>query len=233
MHSTWSDGANSIEEMVEAARDKGYTYIAITDHSKFLRVANGLTEERLREQHAYIRELNKQYEDITILTGIEMDILPDGSLDFEDDLLAEIDLVIASIHSSFQQSEEKIMERLKSALYNPHVDIIAHPTGRVLGRRKGYDVNVSELIQLAKETGTALELNASPYRLDLSADWLKKAEEAGVTIAVNTDAHRVEGLDDMRYGTGTARKAMLPTKSVMNTWTLEELMDFLRDKKTV
>ncbi|GAE30153.1 DNA polymerase/3'-5' exonuclease PolX [Halalkalibacter hemicellulosilyticus] len=228
MHSTWSDGANSIEEMVESARQMGYSYIAITDHSKFLRVANGLTVERLKEQHARIRHLNKQYDDITILTGIEMDILPDGTLDYEDDILAEIDLVIASIHSSFQQDEHTIMERLKTALYNPHVDIIAHPTGRVLGRRKGYNVNVEHLIQLAKETNTALELNASPYRLDLSARWLKRADEEGVNVVINTDAHRVEGLSEMSFGTGTARKAMLSPKSVINTWTLEELTAFLK-----
>ncbi|WP_035664000.1 DNA polymerase/3'-5' exonuclease PolX [Halalkalibacter akibai] len=227
MHTTWSDGAHSIEDMIEAARKKGYQYIAITDHSQYLRVANGLSVARLKEQHARIRELNDQYDDITIFTGIEMDILPDGSLDYDDEVLAEVDFVIAAIHSSFQQDRETIMKRLRTALENKHVDLIAHPTGRILGRRDGYDVDVELLIELAKETNTALELNANPHRLDLAAHWLKKAEEAGVTIAINTDAHHLESLDLMVYGTGVARKALLKKDSVMNTWSLETFTAYL------
>ena len=176
MHTTWSDGAHSIEEMVEACRKKGYQYMAITDHSQYLKVANGLTAERLREQREEIRRLNKKYEDFTILSGVEMDILPDGTLDYEDDILEEMDFVIASIHSAFSQPREKIMERLKTALYNANVDLIAHPTGRKIGKRKGYDVDIDLLIQLAKETNTALELNANPNRLDLSAENIRKAQ---------------------------------------------------------
>lgn len=232
MHTTWSDGAHSIVEMAEAARDRGYQYIAITDHSRFLRVANGLSIERLKEQHRQIRELNEKYDDFTILTGIEMDILPDGTLDYEDDVLADIDFVIASIHSSFQQDRQTIMRRLKTALENVHVDLIAHPTGRILGRRAGYDADVEMLIELAKETNTALELNASPYRLDLGAEWLKKAEEAGVVLAINTDAHHVERLDDMIYGAGIARRALLRSETVMNTWTIERLQQFLSRHKS-
>ncbi len=228
MHTTWSDGAHSIEEMVEAARQKGYQYIAITDHSKYLRVANGLSIERLKDQHVRIKALNEQYDDFTILTGIEMDILPDGTLDYEDEILAEVDFVIAAIHSSFQQDRATIMKRLKTALENKHVDLIAHPTGRILGRREGYDVDVELLIELAKETNTALELNANPHRLDLAAHWLKKAEEAGVTVAINTDAHNKESLELMSYGTGVARKALLKAESVMNTWPLEKLQAFLK-----
>jgi DNA polymerase (family 10) len=228
MHTTWSDGAHSIEEMVETAKARGYEYIAITDHSKFLRVANGLSTERLKEQHAKIRKLNDQYNDFTILTGIEMDILPDGTLDYEDEILAEVDFVIAAIHSSFQQDRHTIMKRLTAALRNKHVDLIAHPTGRLLGRRDGYDVDVEMLIQLAKETNTALELNANPHRLDLSAYWLKKAEEAGVFLAINTDAHSKESLDLMSYGTAVARKAMLKAGSVINTWSLEHMQQYLR-----
>ena len=142
MHTTWSDGAHSIEEMVEACREKGYQYMAITDHSQYLKVANGLTAERLREQREEIRRLNKKYEDFTILSGVEMDILPDGTLDYDDDILEEMDFVIASIHSAFSQPKEKIMERLKTALYNANVDLIAHPTGRKIGKRKGYDVDI-------------------------------------------------------------------------------------------
>lgn len=228
MHTTWSDGAHSIEEMAEAARQRGYEYIAITDHSKFLRVANGLSEERLKEQHAKIRELNERYDDFTIFTGIEMDILPDGTLDYEDPILAEVDFVIASIHSSFSQPREKIMDRLKTALVNHHVDLIAHPTGRLIGRREGYDVDVDMLIELAKETNTALELNANPNRLDLNSEALKKAQEQGVVMAINTDSHTKETFSYMEYGVGVARKGLIRPETVINTWPLERFCAFLR-----
>lgn len=230
MHSTWSDGAYSIEEMIEACRAKGYQYMAITDHSQYLKVANGLTAERLREQIQIIKEYNKKYDDIIILSGIEMDILPDGSLDFDDELLSEVDFVIASIHSSFSQSREKIMERLKTALYNPHVDMIAHPTGRLIGRRDGYDVDVDELIALAKETNTALELNANPHRLDLSVENLKKAQDAGVPIIINTDAHNTEMLEHISIGVSHAMKAHLLKSTVLNTKSIDELLAFLQRK---
>ncbi len=228
MHTTWSDGAHSIEEMIEACRKKGYAYMAITDHSQYLKVANGLNEERLREQIQLIKEYNKKYDDILILSGIEMDILPDGTLDFEDELLQEVDLVIASIHSSFSQKREVIMDRLRTALNNPHVDIIAHPTGRVIGRREGYDVDMDELIQLAKETNTALELNANPNRLDLAVENLKKAQAAGVNIVINTDAHNITMLEDMAIGVSSAMKARLQTKTVLNAKSPEELLAFLK-----
>ncbi|MBD3108371.1 DNA polymerase/3'-5' exonuclease PolX [Bacillus sp. AGMB 02131] len=230
MHSTWSDGAYSIEEMIEACRAKGYQYMAITDHSQYLKVANGLTPERLREQIRVIKEYNKKYDDIIILSGIEMDILPDGSLDYDDDLLSEVDFVIASIHSSFSQSREKIMERLKTALNNPHVDLIAHPTGRLIGRRDGYDVDIDELIELAKETNTALELNANPHRLDLCAEYLKKAQEAGVSIMINTDAHNIDMLNHMSIGVSAAMKAHLHRSTVLNTKSIDELLAFLQRK---
>src|SRR5690625_5083434 len=190
MHTTWSDGAESIEDMVNAARNLGYAYIAITDHSKFLRVANGLNEKRLREQRKEIDRLNEKYNDILILAGVEMDILPSGELDFETNFLQEMDLVIAAIHSIFTQSEEEIMKLMETACKNPYVDIIAHPTGRIIGRREPYAINMHELIRLAKETNTALEINASPQRFDLSNEWARIAEDTGVTIAINTDAHR-------------------------------------------
>lgn len=228
MHTTWSDGAHSIEEMIQACREKGYAYMAITDHSKYLKVANGLNEERLREQIQLIKEYNKKYDDIVILSGIEMDILPDATLDFDDELLKEVDLVIASIHSSFSQKREVIMERLRAALKNPHVDIIAHPTGRVIGRRDGYDVDMDELIQLAKETNTALELNANPNRLDLSVDNLKKAQAAGVNIVINTDAHNIGMLEDMKIGVSAGKKAQLQQNTVLNTKSVDELLAFLK-----
>ena len=228
MHTTWSDGAYSIEEMIEACRAKGYQYMAITDHSQYLKVANGLTEERLREQIQLIKEYNKKYDDIVVLSGIEMDILPDGTLDFDDELLREVDFVIASIHSSFSQNQETIMKRLETALRNPNVDLIAHPTGRLIGRRDGYDVNMDELIRLAKETGTALELNANPNRLDLAVENLKKAQEAGVTVVINTDAHNMEMLEHMEVGVSNAMKAQLKRSTVLNAKSIEELMTFIK-----
>lgn len=227
MHSTWSDGAFTIREMVEECRKKGYSYIAITDHSQYLKVANGLTPERLRAQRAEIHALNDEYDDITILAGVEMDILPDATLDYDDELLSEMDLVIASIHSSFSGSQEVIMNRLKTALDNQHVDVIAHPTGRLIGKRKGYDVDVDMLIQLAKETDTALELNANPNRLDLSAEHVRKAQEAGVKLVINTDAHNKEMLEHMKIGVSTAKKGWIESENVINTWEIDKLQAFL------
>lgn len=227
MHSTWSDGGHSIEEMAEACRAKGYQYMAITDHSQYLKVANGLTAERLRKQREEINRLNEKYDDFMILAGVEMDILPDGTLDYDDELLNEMDFVIASIHSAFSQPKETIMKRLKTALANAHVDLIAHPTGRLIGRREGYDVDVDLLIELAKETNTALELNANPNRLDLAPEYLKKAQEAGVMLAINTDAHKVDMLNHMEIGVSTAKKGWIQRKSVLNAMDLDQLMKFL------
>nr|WP_198508262.1 DNA polymerase/3'-5' exonuclease PolX [Bacillus alkalisoli] len=232
MHTTWSDGAYTLEEMVDSCRAKGYKYMAITDHSQYLKVANGLTAERLRLQKAAIKKLNEKYEDITILAGVEMDILPDGQLDYDDELLEEMDIVIASIHSSFSQNKEKIMSRLKIALENYHVDIIAHPTGRLIGRREGYDVDVEMLIQLAKETNTALELNANPHRLDLASYYVKLAQENGVNLVINTDAHSIDMLEHMEIGVAAARKAWLRRENVINAWDFEKLEQFLKRHHT-
>ncbi|PYZ97278.1 DNA polymerase/3'-5' exonuclease PolX [Alteribacter lacisalsi] len=227
MHTTWSDGAQSIKEMVEANRERGYTHMAITDHSKFLRVANGLNEERLKRQHEEIRKLNEEYSDFTILTGIEMDILPDGSLDFADDILKETDFVIASIHSAFKQDEETIMKRLETAMHNPYVAMIAHPTGRLIGRRDGYQVDMDRLIQTAAKTDTILELNANPNRLDLASEYVRKAQEQGVKIGINTDAHRFDMLTHMPVGVKAARRGWLKKDTVVNTWDVETLITFL------
>ncbi|MDP7977338.1 DNA polymerase/3'-5' exonuclease PolX [Bacillus multifaciens] len=231
MHTTWSDGAFAIEEMVQACRARGYKYMAITDHSQYLKVANGLTKERLREQGKEIERINEKYPDITILRGIEMDILPDATLDFDDDVLAELDYVIGAIHSSFSQDRETIMKRLRAAIENHHVTMIAHPTGRLIGRREGYDVDTDLLIELAKETNTVLELNANPNRLDLSAKLLKQAQDAGVKIAINTDAHTLEMLEDMEIGTAAARKGWIQKDTVINTWDIERLLDYIKRNK--
>lgn len=228
MHTTWSDGSHSIEEMIEACRTKGYRYMAITDHSYYLKVANGLSAERLLKQNAEIKKLNEKYSDITILSGVEMDILPDGTLDYQDEVLAQMDLVIASIHSAFSQPREVIMDRLQTALVSNHVDIIAHPTGRIVGRREGYDVDIDLLIELAHVTNTALELNANPNRLDLSAVNVRKAQEAGVKIVINTDAHSIDMLDTMEIGVSNAQKGWIKKKSVLNTEEESDLIAFLK-----
>ncbi|SHN06686.1 DNA polymerase/3'-5' exonuclease PolX [Gracilibacillus kekensis] len=227
MHTTWSDGAQSLEEMVIRAKEKGYSFLAITDHSKFLRVANGLNEDRLRLQREEINKVQEKYPNIHIFAGVEMDILPDGRLDFEDDFLKEMDFVIASIHSSFQQSQEKIHDRFKKALENPYVHMIAHPTGRLLGRRDGYALDVEWLIEKAKETNTILELNANPNRLDLSSKWVELAQEKGAHLAINTDAHNYQMLEDMTTGVGTGRRGKLRKDTVINTWNKEKLIKFL------
>lgn len=228
MHTTWSDGAHSIEEMIEASRTKGYSHIVITDHSNYLKVANGLSKERLLKQMETIKEINAKYTDIEVFSGTEMDILPDGSLDFEDEILKQLDFVIASIHSSFSQPQEKIMERLQTAMKNPYVHMIAHPTGRIIEQRDGYNPDVPTLIEWAKEYGKILELNASPYRLDLNTEHLKLAIEAGVPIAINTDAHHIDQLKYMDIGVRYAQKAWLHRENVVNTWTLEQFKQFIQ-----
>ncbi|MGX1192656.1 DNA polymerase/3'-5' exonuclease PolX [Metabacillus sp. SLBN-84] len=228
MHSTWSDGAFTISEMAEACRLRGYQYMAITDHSQYLKVANGLTPERLKAQREEIDKLNEQYADFKILAGVEMDILPDGTLDYSDDVLDGMDFVIASIHSSFSQPQDVIMKRLKTALDHHRVHMIAHPTGRLIGKRSGYEPDVEMLIQLAKETDTVLELNANPNRLDLSAEHIRKAHEAGVKVAINTDAHNLDMLEDMKTGVSTAIKGWVKAENVINTWDLDKLQSFLK-----
>lgn len=232
MHTTWSDGAQSIEEMIQFAEKRGYQYIAITDHSKFLRVANGLNEQRLREQRQEIERLRKVYPNIEILCGVEMDILPDGHLDFSEDFLREMDFVIGAIHSSFNQSDAEIMNRLFQAMDSPYVKMIAHPTGRLIGKREGYRVNVDQLIDKAKQTGTILELNANPKRFDLSAEWVRKAQESGVPIAINTDAHSESTLSYMEEGVRVARRGWLKPDTVVNTWSIKQLQEFWKRKET-
>jgi DNA polymerase (family 10) len=231
MHSTWSDGSHTISEMAEAMHAKGYAYACLTDHSRSLRVANGLSTERLLEQMDEVAKINDQYDDFTLFSGIEMDILPDGSLDYPDEVLSRLDFVIASIHSSFSQDQKQIMKRLENACRNPYVRLIAHPTGRMLGKRKGYAVDVNRLIQIAAETGTALELNASRFRLDLSSDWLGKVQDAGVKIAIDTDSHSLKMIDDMKLGVATAIRAGIKPENVINTWPTDRLKSFFNQKK--
>src|SRR5690625_1898659 len=228
MHTTWSDGAQSIEEMVNHARHLGYEYIGITDHSKFLQVANGLNETRLRRQKEEIDVLNEKYSDIHIFSGVEMDILPDGSLDFSDDFLKEMDYVIGAIHSAFNQTEEQIMNRLKRALENPYVHMIAHPTGRLIGRRDGYQVNMEKVLEKAKETGTVLEINANPNRFDISSEWARIAQEIGVMLAINSDAHNFEMMTHLQYGVSVATAGWIRPETVLNTWSTDRIKAFLK-----
>lgn len=227
VHSEWSDGINTLEELAQSAQERGYRYLAVTDHSRSLRIARGLTEERVREQQEEIRRLNQGFTDFRLLAGIEVEILPDGSLDFEDELLAEMDIVIASVHSGFKQDRKTITRRVLSALQNEHVDIIGHPTGRLLGRRDPYDIDVDALLQVAAETGTALEINASPDRLDLHDEYIHQGIEIGVRFAVNTDAHDVYYLDDIQYGVLQARRGWAERSDIINALPLSELFDWL------
>lgn len=226
-HTDASDGRNTIEEMAEAAKSRGYEYIAITDHSKKLTIARGLDEERLLAQVAMIREVNKHLKGIRVLTGAEVDIRLDGSLDHPDELLEQLDVVIASIHSGFNQSKEELTARLISAIRSPHVDIIAHPTGRIIGVRDPYPLDLDAVFAAAAEHRTALEMSAFPDRLDLSDENARMAKAAGVKLAINTDSHSTEHMDVMRMGVSTALRAWLEPADILNTLSLEELLEYL------
>lgn len=231
MHTTWSDGAHSVSEMGQALMDNGYSHAVITDHSQYLKVANGLTPERLEQQKLDIYAFNEANPNFRLYRGTEMDILPDGTLDFGDDVLKELDFVIASIHSSFTQSQDKIMARLKTAVENPYVHMIAHPTGRIVGQRGGYDPDVPLLIEWAAAHGKILELNANPYRLDLSIEYLTLAMEKNVPIAINTDAHAIDQLRFMDIGVKYAQKAWLKKDLIVNTWSKDKFEAFISKNK--
>ncbi|WP_041587422.1 DNA polymerase/3'-5' exonuclease PolX [Thermoanaerobacterium thermosaccharolyticum] len=223
VHTIYSDGANTLSEMVNAARDRGYKIIGITDHSKSAFYANGLKEEDILRQLDEIDELNHKYADIKILKGIESDILRDGSLDYDEDILKRFDFVIASVHSSFKMSKDDMTERIIKAIKNRYTKIIGHLTGRLLLARDGYDLDVYKVIDSAAEYGKIIEINASPYRLDMDWRYIKYAKEKGVKFAICPDAHRIEGLDDIKYGIGIARKGWLEAKDVINTYDFDEL----------
>lgn len=231
MHTTWSDGAHTVKEMGEALIQHGYTHGVITDHSQYLKVANGLTPERLEKQRLEIYSFNEAHPNFRLFAGTEMDILPNATLDFEDDVLKELDFVIASIHSSFSQPQEKIMERLYTAVQNPYVHMIAHPTGRIIGQRDGYNPDIPQLIKWAAQFGKILELNASPYRLDLCIEHLMMAMEYNVPIAINTDAHAIEQLLFMEIGTKYAQKAWVKKELVVNTWSVKQFETFIQQNK--
>ena len=229
MHSTWSDGKHSIREMVEACIQRGLRVIAITDHSRSLGIANGLSIERLLAQAAEARELNAEIGGkIEVLAGTEMDIKADGSLDYPDEILAQMDFVIASLHSGLQQKRPQVTERLLNAIRNPHVDMIGHPSARQFPNREGVDADWDAVLAAAKEHDTILEINANPLRLDLKPELARLAKELGVLLAINTDAHQIAHLDLMDYGVTIARRAWIEPEHVVNTWTFERLDQWLR-----
>ncbi|MFO7153554.1 MAG: DNA polymerase/3'-5' exonuclease PolX [Caldicoprobacter oshimai] len=228
VHTTYSDGRNSLPDIVQRARELGYSYIAITDHSKSAFYASGLSEEKLLTQWEEIEALNRKYDDMVILKGIEVDILPDGSLDYSDDVLEKFDLVIASIHSHFKMNREEMTRRVIRAIESKHVHIIGHLTGRLLLSRDGYDIDVYEVIEAAREYGKIIEINSSPYRLDLDWRYIKHAKERGVKFAVCPDAHSIEGLEDVKYGIGIARKGWLEANDVINAYEIHQVLRFLK-----
>ncbi len=217
MHTVETDGKNTIEEMAEAARARGYKYMAITDHSKNLAFANGLDDKRAVAHIARIREVGKKIEGITIFAGIEVDILADGDLDLSDDVLAQMDIVIASVHSVFNQEPAKMTERLLKAIGNPNTSLIGHPTGRIQLRRDSYQFDMRAVLTAAAKHKVAMELNAYPDRLDLNDVHLRQAKQAGVKIVINTDSHHTSHMEKIRYGILQARRAWLTKDDVLNT----------------
>lgn len=226
-HTNWSDGRGTIESMAESAIELGYEYLVLCDHSGSLKVANGLSPERMKNKLEAVREADARYDELRIFCGSEVDILKDGLLDYEDALLAELDFVIASIHTSFNVGEAAMTDRIVRAMNNPHVRAIAHPTGRILNRREPYEVNVTRLIAEAKATNTALELNSYPDRLDLSVPYVREAINAGVGITTNTDAHDETALSFMHFGITQARRAWVEKSSIINCLTLAEFEEYL------
>jgi DNA polymerase (family 10) len=225
MHTTWSDGSSGLEEMALAAKERGYEYIAVTDHSASVRVANGLTEERFRRQWNEIEKLNNSLSPFRILKGVEVEIKGDGTLDFERPFLDEFDVVGASLHQSFRQDPEKLTSRVLGAISNPSVDYLCHPTNRLIGRRDGNPIDLQRVIRAAKDAGKMLEIDGQPRRLDLDEVWGRKAMEEGVMMLVDSDAHSVGELDNVGYGVVVARRAWLEAAHVANT---RRLKSFLR-----
>ena len=224
-HTDWSDGRHTLHEMVEAAHAQGFEYYAITDHSVSSTVANGLDQQRLLQQIEQVRELDAKIEGITLLAGSEVDIRRYGELDFPDEILAQLDIVVASVHSNFTLTEVEMTKRIIRAIENPFVNIIGHPTGRMLGYRPMYPLNVEEVIAAAAENNTVLEINGSPSRLDLNPQFVRMAKSAGVLLAVNTDAHGIPQLAHRKSGLNVARRGWLTKDEVINTYPLEKLRE--------
>lgn len=224
VHSDWSDGGNTIEEVAHACQRRGYSYVAVTDHSQGLRVAGGLTITDLKQKKREIEKINKNLKAFRVLYGTEVDIESDGKLDYKDEILKEFDLVVAAIHSGFKQSKEQLTRRIIKACQNKYVHIIAHPTGRLWGTRDSYEIDFERILKVAKETNTSLEINAFPQRLDLNDLNCRRTKEAGVRLALGTDAHTSEQLENMKLGISVARRGWLTSGDVINTQPLEDLL---------
>src|ERR671921_462656 len=231
VHTNYSDGKGTIESMAEAAIELGYEYLVFCDHSQSLRVANGLSPERLKGKIEAVKKADEGYEEIHLLCGSEVDILKDGSLDYDDDVLAELDFIVASVHTSFGVGEKAMTERIVRAMNNPYVRTIGHPTGRILNRREPYEVEVSRLIREAAATNTALELNAYVDRLDLAVPYVREAVGAGVSITIDTDAHDERALAFMKYGVSQARRAWVEKGNVINCLPFDEFEKYLKNGK--
>ena len=230
-HTIYSDGAASVADMAGACKRKGWHYLGITDHSQTAVYARGLRVETVREQRREIARFNEENSDFCILSGIESDILPDGSLDYPDEILAEFDFVIASVHSAFRQSEADMTRRIKRAMENKFVTMLGHPTGRILLARQGYDVDLTAVIRAAGETGTIMEINANPYRLDLDWRFYQQAKSQGVLFSINPDAHAIDEIDNMMYGVAMARKGGLTAADIVNTYQGDSLYKILARKR--
>ncbi|MGR3809867.1 PHP domain-containing protein [Jiulongibacter sp. NS-SX5] len=230
-HSKYSDGKNSLKEMAEACRDLGLDYFGIADHSQTAAYANGLIAGRVVQQHEEIDQLNKELAPFKILKGIESDILSDGSLDYEKDILASFDYVVASVHANLDMTEEKANERLIKAIENPYTTILGHPTGRLLLSRAGYPIDHKKIIDACAANKVVMEINASPYRLDIDWRWIPYCLEKGVMLSINPDAHKIEGFQDMHYGIAVARKAGLTKSMAFNALSLQEIETYLKSVK--
>ncbi len=234
-HSNWDGGNNSIEEMAKTAQKMGYQYIGIADHTKFLRIENGLNEKQLIERNKEIDKINKKFQasgsKFQVLKGCEANIMADGSIDIDDKVLAQMDFVIAGVHSQMKMLKVQMTKRIIRAMKNPNVDIISHPTGRILKKRDEYEIDFDELLKIAKETGTILEINAFPVRLDLNDVHIKKAKQAGVKMVINTDAHKKEHLRFIEYGISQARRGWAEKKDIINTWPLEKLIRAIKNRE--
>ncbi len=228
VHTDWSDGTLPIVEMIQAARARKYEFVAITDHSGGIGVAGGLSVERVLEQIKEVRRIAGTFDDIHVLTGSEVDIRRDGTLDFPDEVLAQLDWVIASVHSGFNQTEQQMTERIVRAIENPHVDAIGHPTGRLIGKREPYAVDLESVFAAAARTKTALEINSFPERLDLVDVHARRAKDLGVMLVVDTDAHAPIHMDNIRYGVAMARRAWAEKSDVLNARSYEEMRAWLR-----
>ncbi|MBL0342127.1 MAG: DNA polymerase/3'-5' exonuclease PolX [Bacteroidetes bacterium] len=231
-HSTYSDGINTLREMAVACKELGYEYLGICDHSKSAFYANGLSEDRIKQQFAEINLLNTELAPFTIFKGIESDILNDGSLDYANDFLKEFDFIVASVHSVLKMSEEKATARLIKAIENPYTSILGHPTGRLLLARKGYPIDHKKVIDACAQNNVVIELNAHPYRLDLDWRWIRFAIEKNVKISINPDAHKKEGYHDMYFGVCVARKGMLTKSMTFNTLNRNEIAAWFKEKKS-